>query len=478
MKQIPVRNPRNGELDYQIDCWESAELLTRANDLRTAQEQWLEAGVASRCARLAQWRAAIASRQDDIATALCVDTGRRSFARLEVHKILGLLDHWIERAPQLLAAAAPAQSAMQPTVRYEHRLVPYPLVGIISPWNVPLILALIDAIPALAAGSAVMLKPSEITPRFAAPLAETLLGIEGLEQVLAIVTGDAQTGRGVIDAVDTICFTGSVATGRKVAQHAAERFIPAFLELGGKDPAIVLPDADLNNATTAIVRSAIGMTGQACQSLERVLVHRDVYDDTLAALVTKAEAVTLNWPDLGKGQIGPLIHGPQAEVIQRQLDDARERGAMIHCGGRIEHHGGGAWCLPTVISNLSPDMLLMQEETFGPLIPVQSFNSDAEAIALANDSVFGLSAAVFGTDPARLTSVAEALNVGAVSINDASLTAMVNDVEKNSFGLSGMGGSRMGDTGLLRFLRKRALLFQQAAAAPIQVFDEGLGAKP
>lgn len=472
MKTLPVANPRTGQTDYEIPCHDSAEVAARAAALRSGQTDWDAIGVEQRCERLRQWRAALEDRRMALGEALCLDTGRRAFAHFEVQKILDMIDHWVARAPRLLATGDALASEQVPTVSYRHRLVPYPLVGVISPWNVPLILALIDSIPALLAGSAVLLKPSEVTPRFAAPLAESLRGIPDLEEAFGIVTGDADTGRAVVDNVDAICFTGSVATGRKVGLHAAERFIPAFLELGGKDPAIVLPDADLDAAATAIVRSAIGMTGQACQSLERVYVHRDVYQQTLALLAEKAAAVELNWPDMGRGQIGPLIFAPQAEAIRRQLDDAVAGGAVVHCGGRIEEHDGGRWCLPTVLSNINADMLLMREETFGPLIPVLPFASDEEAITMANDSEFGLSGAVFGADLARASAIAGALNVGAVSINDASLTAIVNDVEKNSFGYSGLGGSRMGDSGLTRFVRKRALLIQGAAPLPIQIFDE------
>jgi acyl-CoA reductase-like NAD-dependent aldehyde dehydrogenase len=235
----------------------------------------------------------------------------------------------------------------------------------------------------------------------------------------------------------------------------------------------VLPSADLDRAATAIVRSAIGMTGQACQSLERVLVHESVFDAFLGLVVKKVSQLALNWPDIGQGQVGPLIFAPQAKVLSAQLEDARQHGATIHCGGMLEDHDGGAWCQPTVITGVTPDMLLLREETFGPLIPLMPFATTEEAVASANDSEFGLSAAVFAADTAEAIAVAEQLEVGAVSINDASLTGLANDVEKNSFRYSGMGGSRMGDSGLRRFLRKRALLIQTGEPASMAIFDEG-----
>lgn len=472
MRELDVRNPRTGAADANIKVYSQEEVLQLSNAQRQAQRQWRDKGVVYRCEQLQRWKAQLLSASNDIAGALCADTGRRAFAHFELFKVIEFIDHWVQRAPVLMAEEGRGVSAMMPSVHYTHRLVPYQLVGVISPWNVPLVLALIDSIPALLAGSSVLLKPSEVTPRFAGPLKKSVRGIAGLEDVFQVVTGDAETGKAVVDHVDAICFTGSVATGRKVALHAAQRFIPAFLELGGKDPAIVLPSADLDRATTAIVRSAIGMTGQACQSLERVLVHESVFDAFLAKVVEEVEHLDLNWPDIGKGQVGPLIFAPQAQVLSAQLDDARAQGAVIHCGGQVESHGGGAWCQPTVISEVTSDMLLLREETFGPLIPLMPFATTEEAIASANTSEFGLSAAVFagGTDEA--IAVAEQLEVGAVSINDASLTGLANDVEKNSFRYSGMGGSRMGDSGLRRFLRKRALLIQTEEPASMAIFDE------
>ena len=472
MRHLDVINPRNGQVDYQIDCLDAATVAGRALELRQAQIAWQDAGVDFRCEQFEQWRNAIVTNRAAIAEALCADTGRRLFAHFEVQKVLDLIDYWIGRAPQLLAKPKEASSRLVPSVRYHHELVPYQLVGVISPWNVPLILALIDAIPALLAGSAVLLKPSEVTPRFGLPLQASLEGIDGLADVIGIVTGDAETGVAIINEVDAICFTGSVSTGRKVGAQAAARFIPAFLELGGKDPAIVMPSADMDNAARAIIRSAVGMTGQACQSLERVYVHEAVHDQLLAILMQQLESVTINWPEMSRGQIGPLILASQGDTIQRQLDDAVARGATVHCGGQIEHHDGGRWCPPTLLTGVNHEMAVMREETFGPVIPLMPFATEDDALHLANDSEFGLSAAVFSGAENEALRIARALNVGAVSINDASLTALVNDVEKNSFCYSGLGGSRMGDTGLERFLRKRALLYQTAPAVSIDIFDE------
>ena len=192
-----------------------------------------------------------------------------------------------------------------------------------------------------------------------------------------------------------MCFTGSVATGKKVAARAAGRLIPAFLELGGKDPLIILESADLDRAVTAALRGSVLSTGQACQSIERVYVARKLYCAFLERLVEAARAVRFNWPDINTGELGPMIFARQAQIIALQLDDAVARGAKILTGGKIERHGGGYWIAPTVLSDVTHDMAVMTDETFGPVMPVMAFDGVDEAVRLANDTVYGLSAAVF-----------------------------------------------------------------------------------
>ncbi len=474
MKALQVINPRTGQTDHEIPDHDQAYVAARAAELKEAQRVWGGNSLEHRCRVLSEWRDAIEAHSEAIAAALCIDTGRHLMAHFETSGIPQRIDHWVRRGPEILAHIKNGTSAMVPSVSYHYHMVPYALVGIISPWNVPLTLALIDAIPALLAGSAVLLKPSEVTPRFAAPLAEAIAEVPELAAVLKIVTGGAGTGMALIDNVNAICFTGSVVTGRKVAMQAAQNFIPAFLELGGKDAAVVLPSADLDNAATAILRSAAGLTGQACQSLERIYVHQSVYADFLDLLVAKARKIRLNWPDIHQGHIGPFIFPDQAHKVREQIEDAVSRGAKIHTGGQVQELGGGMYCLPTVITGVDHSMQLMTEETFGPILPVMQFETTEQAIGMANDSNFGLSAAVFCGNREEGEAVAERIVAGAVSINDASLTVMVNDVEKNSFCLSGMGGSRMGDGGFLRFFRKQAIMFQSEPAAPLEVFDEAL----
>lgn len=467
---LPVRNPRTGEADYVIHPPDAAALAALAARLRVAQPAWAAAGVAHRADVLRRWCAAIEAAPQPLIAALAADTGRYALAVNELNVLRGAVEGNAALAAQVLAPAG-ERASVTPGIGIVTQPVPYALAGIISPWNFPFLLSVLDTVPALLAGCAVIVKPSEVTPRFIRPLMASIASVPELAGVLAFVEGDGRTGAALIGQADIVCFTGSVATGRKVALACAERFIPACLELGGKDPAIVLASADPVRAAEIVLRASVQATGQACQSIERVYVDRRIHDRFLEALVERARQVTLNHPDIHRGQIGPLIFANQAEIIAAQLDDARRGGAQVLTGGQIERHGGGAWLRPTVVTGVTPAMKLMTEETFGPVIPVVPFSDVEEAVTLANDSLFGLSAAVFGEE-AEALAVAARLEVGAVSINDGGLTTEAWDAEKNSFRLSGMGPSRMGPSGLLRFTRKRALLIRRGRAKDLGDFEE------
>ncbi|MDG1932463.1 MAG: aldehyde dehydrogenase family protein [Luminiphilus sp.] len=469
---LPVRNPRTGEYDYEMPVTSADDIQSIAARLRAAQMHWYALGVEGRAEVLNRFADSVTTELGPLAQALSVDTGRTTFAHFEAMKSVELIRMWAERAgPILQDLAGSGQSGQVPAVHYQHRLIPYQMVAVISPWNVPLLLAMIDSLAALAAGCAVLLKPSEVTPRFIQPLQRALDAVPELAAVLHIVTGGPDTGKAMIEEVDAVCFTGSVKTGRQVSQQAAACFIPAFLELGGKDPAVILHDADVPLAVRAIIRSAMGMTGQACQSLERIYCHESISEAVTDELLRQLSELSLTCSEDGAGDIAPLIFERQVDTIQAQVDDALAKGATCLLGGEPVR-AGGIWYPPTLLTNVNHTMLIMQEETFGPVIPVVVFSDAEEAVALANDSKFGLSAAVFSQDTQAAMAVAERLQVGAISINDASLTGIVNDVEKNSFRFSGMGGSRMGPAGLIRFLRKRALLIQTGEPAPVQLFSD------
>lgn len=464
--RIKARNPRTGLADYEFTPPTEAELAARCRSLREAQPSWNSAGLAHRAAVLRQFADALEAHQDAIVKALAVDTGRVAISTGELVAAVRNIRRWCERAPRI-AVTEERESSVVPGLRIGHQLVPYTLVGVISPWNFPLALSLIDAVPALLAGCAVMIKPSEVTPRFVEPFVAALRAVPALAGVMDMVAGGRETGAALVGKVDAICFTGSVATGRKVAVAAAEHFIPAFLELGGKDPAIVLASADLAQAADAILRGAAMATGQVCLSIERIYVDQSVHDRFVALLVHRAQRLRFNYPDISQGELGPMIFEKQADIVDEHIEDALSKGAVLRCGGKTQNLGGGRYAPATVLTHVNHSMKVMTEETFGPVMPVMAFRTVAEAVQLANDTVYGLSGAVFAGTLEEARAVAERVNAGGMSLNDACLTRETYEAEKNSFGYSGTGGSRHGDAGLLRFYRRKALLMQTGAPAKL-----------
>ena len=471
-RKINVRNPRTGINDYTFNVTTPEEIPSIATKARQGSEKWQKMSHSARTDVMKSFQAALNNKQSEITDALIIDTGRRGISIMEVSGVIQSIDRWIKIADchQEDNLRAGNKTAL-PSVTYGSQLCPYNLVGIISPWNFPCTLSMIDAIPALLAGCAVIIKPSEVTPRFIEPLLEAIQSIPVLSDVLHFIQGDGETGNALISHIDAVCFTGSVNTGRKVASVAADNFIPAFLELGGNDPAIVLEDADIEKAATTLLRASIINTGQACQSIERIYVAKPHYDEFCNLLLEAAKKVHLNRDDISKGHIGPLIYEKQAHIIKAQLDDALEQGAKILCGGEI-YTDAGAWVEPTVIVDVNHHMKLMKEETFGPIMPVMAFETDEEAVKLANDTDYGLSAAVFSKNLDHAYDIAVRIEAGGISINDGSLTGLVGDAEKNSFKLSGMGGSRMGEAGYMRFFRKKSMLLNSGEPYSINMFDE------
>jgi acyl-CoA reductase-like NAD-dependent aldehyde dehydrogenase len=469
---LRARNPRTGLWDAAFPVPDQDHIAGKIAAMRAVQPAWAAAPIAVRADLLRQFAEMLRRVRPDLQVALEADTGRRLISISEIDAVIAAIEGWSALSPRLLTDDWSAGRS-NPSLRHRPQWVAYPLTVVISPWNFPLLLALIDAIPALLAGCVVVVKSSEVTPRFAAALQPVIERVEGLTALLWLLPGDAAVGAALIDHADIVCFTGSVATGRVVARQAAERMIPAFLELGGKDPLLVLEGADLDAASDAALRGAVLATGQACQSIERLLVARPLHDDFVALLAEKAKAVRFNWPDIAVGELGPIIFAPQAAVLAAQIEDALARGAQLHCGGRIEHHGGGLWLAPTLLTGVTPAMAVMREESFGPLLPVMAFDHVDDAVTLANDSDFGLSAAVFAGSLDEAEAVGRRLEAGAVSLNDAALTALFHEAPKQSFKLSGLGPSRMGLPGFTRFLRCKALIANHARPLPLSRFSEG-----
>lgn len=468
---VPVRDPRTGLVEFELTASDREEVAAAAERLRKAQPDWADLGVNGRIEVLTRLADLLDDRRDELVELLTRDTGRTALSHLEVDSVRSGIGRAGEFARALLDAADDGPRPER-DILVDHDLVPYRLVGAIGPWNFPLQLSMIDAVPALLAGSACLLKPSEVTPRFVSLLRELIAEVPVLSSVLEVVLGGADTGQSLVDQVDVVCFTGSVATGRKVAVAAAEHGIPAFLELGGKDPVIIARDADLDVASSAVVWGSTANTGHSCMSLERVYVDAAVAEEFIDRLAGKAEAVRLAYPTPRDGDLGPIIEAGQAEVIRDHLEDAYQRGARTATGGRIEVLDGGNYLRPTVLTDVTHDMRVMQEETFGPVMPVMVVEGEDEAVRLANDTTMGLSGAVFAGDLARARALAARLEVGAVSINDVCLTGMYPVVEKNAFKDSGLGPSRMGPSSVARFLRTRAYLMRPEATRNPWFYDE------
>lgn len=471
--RLDVVNPRTGKADYSIEPLDGTAVGRIAATLRRGQASWAARPPEARAEALRALAGAMERHRAALTEALTADTGRAAISRIEVDAMMKTLLRWADSAPAIIARAqVKDQPTGIPSITTSTRLVSYALVGVISPWNFPLTLALIDAIPALAAGAAVIIKPSEVTPRFIRPLMAAIAEVPEVAAVLALIEGDGATGAALIDHVDFIAFTGSVATGRKVGEAAARAFIPASLELGGKDPMIILASADPEKAADTALRASVLNTGQACQSIERIYVARAIAGPFLDALVRKAQEARLNYPDIHVGDIGPFIFARQAQIVQAQIDEAVAKGACLLAGGQVEVLGGGCYLRPTVLVDVTPDMAIMTEESFGPVLPVTPFDTVDEAVEQANSGIFGLSAAVLAGTAAEAEAVAVRLNAGGVSINDGSLTGLVWEAEKSSFGKSGLGPSRMGESGLLRFFRKQAIIRQSGNALPLAAYSE------
>lgn len=463
---FPIRNPRTGEVDGEFRDSTSEEVASLILSLRRAQREWEPAGVVARAHGLQ----AFLDRLNDVAwrekllAALIADTGRKNESLTELNGLTSTLQRWISYAFENAGLWQPESNVPTSLPNFTQQCVrdAVPVVGVISPWNFPLLLSFVDTIPALLAGSAVLIKPSEVTPRWVFVMRDLLSSIPLLGSVCDFAVGGASTGEAVVDGVDTVCFTGSVGVGKKVAIRAAERLIPAHLELGGKDPALVFADADLDSAVRAILWGSTSNAGQSCLSIERVYVQSAVYPQFIHKMDAEIKGLLAMGPV--PEWMAPIISPAQTVVIDEHLKDARAQGAEILTGGSWEEAPAEAFFMaPTLLTHVTENMKLMHEESFAPFIPVVPFETEEEALRLANASRYGLSAAVFSRSADVTKRVAQALEVSAVSINDCGLTAFLHQCAKTPRKESGAGLSRMGADGLTRFLRKKAV-FRKAAA--------------
>jgi len=451
-----IRNPATGAVAGHVQWTDPADVPTIAADLRQAQRAWEQRGPKGRAKVLARFAVWMGEHRDEIEDLLIKEAGKSSAdAAQEVPLLLMILSYYIRTmdkalAPESRPPSLPFLAIKKITVYYR----PRPVVGIIAPWNYPVANALMDAIGALAAGCAVLLKPSERTP-LTAELIRRGWQVAGGPEVLALAQGAREVSEAVIDVSDYIQFTGSSATGVKVMERAARRLTPVSLELGGKDPMIVLEDADIDLAAHAAVWGAMFNAGQTCVSVERVYVLEQVYGEFVAAVVRH-----VNELKVGAGQgshFGALIDEDQLAVTERHVADALAKGARVLTGGR-RVSGAGSFYEPTVLVDVDHSMAAMTEETFGPTLPVMKVSSVAEAVRLANDSPYGLSASVFSRDVERAKDIAVQLDCGAVNINDVITNLMCTTAPMGGWKTSGIGARFGGAEGLRKFCRQETVV--------------------
>ncbi|MFF0493179.1 aldehyde dehydrogenase family protein [Nocardia sp. NPDC004068] len=454
---IEVRNPATGAVVGTVPNESAAAVAAKVRELRLYQREWEAIGPDGRkewLLRLQDW---LIDHTDHLADVVQSESGKpRVDALIDPGFAVDLIGYYARRAAGFLADEHPApHSPLARVKRLTTVYRPYPVVGVITPWNFPLAMPALDVIPALAAGAAVLLKPSEVTPLSALELARGWAEI-GAPPVFAVVTGAGETGAAVVDNVDYLQFTGSTRTGRAIATACARRLIPYSLELGGKDPAIVLADADLDRAAYGVAFGGLFNAGQVCISIERVYVEAPVYDEFVAKLTAHVRTLRQGQDDRrARFDIGALATEAQRDIVARHVDDAIAKGATAVTGGKPT--GVGTFFEPTVLVDVDHTMACMTEETFGPTLPVMKVADETEAVALANDSIYGLSASVWTGDKVRGERIARRLNAGAVNVNDVFANLFNFALPMGGWQQSGIGARWGGAEGVRKYCRKQAL---------------------
>jgi acyl-CoA reductase-like NAD-dependent aldehyde dehydrogenase len=457
---IPVENPATGEVIAHVPDLSAEQVAQLARRGRAAQPAWEALGFEGRGRVLRRAQKWMTEHVDDVIATIQSETGKTYEDALIAEVLYGAaaFGFWAEYAPKYLADEHVKSSSLfvkGKKLILRHR--PLGLIGVIGPWNYPLTNSFGDCIPALAAGNSVILKPSEITPLTSLMLAEGMRACGLPEDVLQIATGRGATGAAVVDEVDMVMFTGSTATGKKIMAKAAETLTPVSLELGGKDPMIVMADADLDRAAHHALYYGMFNCGQTCISIERVYVEEPVYDEFVRKVVDEARTLRQG-PPAGPGSVdvGSLTFPPQVETVAEHVDDAVAKGAKVLAGGKRPQRPG-LWYEPTVLVDVDHSMKCMTDETFGPTLPIMKVKDTEEAIRLANDSPYGLNAAVFSRDRGRAESVARRLEAGAVCINDALLNYTALELPMGGAKASGLG-YRHGPGGIRKFCQHQTLL--------------------
>ncbi len=437
-----------------------AEVVAR---VRSNQPAWEALGNRGRSRWLFKLRDWMLDNSDRIADTMQAETGKvRAEAAGEMPYLVDLINYYAKKAGEFIgdetvSAHSPLMKAKKLKVQYR----PYPVVGVISPWNFPMILSLGDAIPALQAGAAVVIKPSEITPLGIGELIEAWKREIGAPDVFDVVNGAGGTGSALVDEVDFVQFTGSDRTAKKVLARAAETLTPVSAELGGKDPMIVLRSADVERAVNAATWGSFANTGQICMSVERLYVEEPVYEEFVSRFTQEVATLKqgVDGRDYGK-DLGAMTFPAQTRIVEEHVADAREKGATVRTGGtRADGVGDSEWYPATVLTGVDHSMKVMVDETFGPVVGVMKVRDSEEAVRLANDTRYGLSAYVFGeSDEAE--AVARRLEVGAACVNDVLVNFLACDVPMGGWKDSGIG-FRHGEYGIKKFVRPESLVISR-----------------
>jgi acyl-CoA reductase-like NAD-dependent aldehyde dehydrogenase len=463
--QIPVENPATGAIIGHVPDMGAAEVKHMVDVARAAQPAWAEMGFEARAKVFYRARKWFVDNRERVARTIVEETGKTYEDALlaEVLFIADSFGYWAKSAPKHLKdekvrSHSPFMLGRKLLVRYQPRGV----VGVIGPWNYPLTNCFGDGLPALAAGNAVIFKPSEVTP-YSTMLVQECMREAGLpDGVMQVATGRGGTGAALLEHVDYVMFTGSVATGRKVAAEAARTLTPHSLELGGKDPMIVLRDADLERAANGAVYWAMANGGQICQAVERVYVEEPVYDAFVGKVVEKTRALRQGVPGApGQVDVGAVTFEPQIEIMEDHMKDAVDKGAEVLVGGK-RREGPGRFWEPTVVVGVDHSMKLMQDETFGPILPVMKVHDEAEALRLANDSRYGLNSSVWTKDLEKGERIASQVQAGSTCVNDAVTNYGAQELPFGGIKESGIG-VRHSAAGIRKYCHAHAIVVTRFA---------------
>jgi acyl-CoA reductase-like NAD-dependent aldehyde dehydrogenase len=455
---IEVENPATGQIAGRVPRMLPDDVAPMVARARAVQPAWWGLGFDGRAQILKRAQRWTLDNADRLIDTIVAETGKtRDDAQLaEIGYAAGAFGFWAKNAEKFLRerkvrTSSPVLLGKKALVRYRPRGV----VGVIGPWNYPLVNSFGDCIPALAAGNAVILKPSEVTPLTSLLMAECFAECGAPDGVFSVLTGLGDVGAELVDHVDFIMFTGSTATGKKVAERAAQTLTPVGLELGGKDPMIVLADADVERAANAATYYSMQNGGQTCISVERVYVEEPIYDDFVARVTEKVGKLRQGAPrGLGSVDVGAVTFDRQADIVESHVADALAKGATIPVGGK-RAVGPGRFFEPTVLVDVDHSMDCMTAETFGPTLPIMKVRDAEEALRLANDSPYGLQASVWTKDAARGEQIASRIDAGVANVNEHQVSYLALELPMGGWKESGLG-TRHGADGIRKYARQQA----------------------